>query len=239
MRTLFARSLTITLALTAAGCLILSSGLAMAQTQPATPPAGAPPATTPPAAKPGDAKPAEAKSKPGVVVAETSTVRATVEAVDPATREVTLKGPKGKIVTIKAGPEVRNFDQIKVGDVLTARYLESVALVVRKPGDPPSATETRTVEVAPKGQKPAGMIVETKEVTATVEAIDYAKRTVTLKGPEGNTRTIKVDPAVKRLNEVKKGDQIVARYTEGLALSVKTPPPAKAAAPAGAPAPTK
>jgi hypothetical protein len=150
---------------------------------------------------------------------------------------VTLKGSKGKIVTIKAGPEVKNFDQIHVGDVLTARYLESVALMVRKAGDAPSVSESRTVEVAPKGQKPAARIVETKEVTATVEAIDYATRTVTLRGPEGNARTIKVDPSVKRLNEVKKGDQVVARYTEGLAISVKTPPPAKAAAPTPAPAP--
>ena len=228
MRTPFTRSLTVALAL--AGCLLLASGApATAQTAPASPPAGTPPATTPPAAK-------ATETKPGVVFAETTTLQATVEAVDPATREVTLKGPKGKIVTIKAGPEVKNFDQIHVGDVLTARYLESVALVVRKTDAGPSANESRTVEVAPKGQKPAARIVETKEVTATVEAIDYATRSVTLRGPEGNTRTIKVDPSVKRLNEVKKGDQVVARYTEGLAISVKTPPPAKAAAPSAPPA---
>ena len=216
MRTHFTQSLTVALALTG-GLLLAAGGPATAQTAPASPPATK-----------------SAETKPGVVFAETTTVHATVEAVDPATREVTLKGPKGKIVTIKAGPEVKNFDQIHVGDVLTARYLESVALVVRKADAGPSANESRTVEVAPKGHKPAARIVETKEVTATVEAIDYAARTVTLRGPEGNARTIKVDPSVKRLNDVKKGDQVVARYTEGLAISVKTPPPAKAAAPAPA-----
>lgn len=233
MRIIFARSLTIALALIAASGLLLAEGRpALAQT-PASPPAAAPPASKPPGAKATDTK----ETKPGVVVAETTTLRATVEAVDPATREVTLKGQTtGKIVTIKAGPEVKNFDQIHVGDVLTAKYLESVALVVRKAGDAPSASESRTVEVAPKGQKPAARIVETKEVTATVESIDYATRHVTLRGPDGNARTIKVDPSVKRLNEVKKGDQVVARYTEGLAISVKTPPPAKAAAPSAPPA---
>ena len=226
MRTISTRLLTVALVLTG-GLLLAAGGSSTAQTAPASPPAG-----TPPAAK-------ATETKPGVVYAETTTLHATVEAVDPATREVTLKGPKGKIVTIKAGPEVKNFDQIHVGDVLTARYLESVALVVRKTDAGPSANESRTVEVAPKGHKPAAKIVETKEVTATVEAIDYAARTVTLRGPEGNARTIKVDPSVKRLNEVKKGDQVVARYTEGLAISVKTPPPAKAATPAPAPAPAK
>ncbi len=225
MRTHVTRFLTVALALTAAGGLLLALGSPAAAQTPS-----APPAATPPAAK-------TTESKPGVVYAETTTLHATVEAVDPATREVTLKTSKGKVVTIKAGPEVKNFDQIHVGDVLTARYLESVALVVRKTDAGPGANESRTVEVAPKGHKPAARIVETREVTATVEAIDYATRTVTLRGPEGNARTIKVDPSVKRLNDVKKGDQVVARYTEGLAISVKTPPPAKSGAPAAAPAP--
>ena len=76
------------------------------------------------------------------------------------------------------------------------------------------------VEVAPKGQKPAAMRVSTVEVTGTVGAVDLSKRTVTLKGPEGKTRTLKVDPSVKRLAEMKKGDQVVARHTEALALSI-------------------
>jgi hypothetical protein len=66
-------------------------------------------------------------------------------------------------------------------------------------------------------------VVNTVDVTGSVEAVDVAKRTVTLKGPEGKTRTLKVDPSVKRLAEVKKGDQVVARHTEALALSVDTP----------------
>ncbi len=55
----------------------------------------------------------------------------------------------------------------------------------------------------------------------TVEAVDPVKRRVTLKGSEGKSRTMKVDPSVKRLDEVKKGDQIVVRYTEAIAFSVR------------------
>ena len=65
--------------------------------------------------------------------------------------------------------------------------------------------------------------MDTAEFRGTVEAIDHVKRRVTLKGPEGKTRTIKVDPSVKRLDEVKKGDQIVVRYTEATAFSVRKP----------------
>ena len=162
----------------------------------------------------------KAPGKPAVVVVESVTFRAKVAAVDKDKRLITLTGPKGNSATVKAGPEVKNFDDIKSGDTLTVRYLDSIALVVRKSGEPPAATEMTAVEVAPKGQKPAGMMVSTVEVTGTVGAVDLSKRTVTLKGPEGKTRTLKVDPSVKRLAEVKKGDQVVARHTEALALSI-------------------
>jgi len=161
--------------------------------------------------------------KPGVVVAEVTELRAKVDAVDYAKRLVTLTGPQGNTVTIKAGPEIKNLDQVKAGDQLVVRHYESVALFVRKSNEPPTAAGAMVVEVTPKGQKPAGVMVETTEITATVEAIDYAKRTVTLKGPEGRNRIIKVDPSVKRFNEVKKGDQVVARVTEALAISVQKP----------------
>ncbi len=162
-----------------------------------------------------------AKAGPGLVVAETSQITAKVDAVDLDKRRVTVTGPRGNTVTLKVGPAVKNLDQVKPGDQLIVRYLESVALFVRRSGEPPAAVEAAAVEVVPKGQRPAATVVDTVEITGTVEAIDHAKRTVTLKGPQGNTRTIKVDPSDKRFKDVKKGDQVVARFTEALAISVK------------------
>jgi DNA-binding beta-propeller fold protein YncE len=158
--------------------------------------------------------------KPGVVVADVSVLTATVEAIDLATRTVTLEGPEGNSVTVKVDPGVRNLDQVQPGDKVTVEHYESVALFVRAGGEPPSAMEAAAVEVAPRGQKPAGFVVETTEITATVEAIDHQARTVTLKGPEGNMRTIKVDPSVKRFGQVKKGDEVVLRVTDALAISI-------------------
>jgi hypothetical protein len=74
--------------------------------------------------------------------------------------------------------------------------------------------------VAPKGAKPGGVAVQTTEMTAVVDAINYKTRTVTLRGPQGKTVTLKVDDHVKRLNEVKKGDEIVVRRTEAVAIDV-------------------
>jgi hypothetical protein len=167
--------------------------------------------------------PNAATDKPGVVIEDLVVVTATVEAVDNDKRTVTLKGPKGNTVALKVGEAARNFDQIHVGDKVKAEYLDSVAVFVRKPGEPPDAMETMAVSVAPKGRKPAAIAVNTVEVTATVEKIDYKQRLVTLKGPEGNLNTIKVDPRVKRLADVKVGDQVVFRRTEAVAIRLTKP----------------
>src|SRR5213078_5028301 len=54
-------------------------------------------------------------------------------------------------------------------------------------------------------------------LTASVEAIDYTNREVTLKGPLGNEVTFTVDKRVKRLDEAKVGDQVRADYYVSIA----------------------
>jgi hypothetical protein len=76
---------------------------------------------------------AAAKAGPGVVVAETTSIKAKVDAVDVDKRLVTVTGPRGKTVTLKVGPEVKNLDQVKPGDQLVVRYFESIALFVQTP----------------------------------------------------------------------------------------------------------
>jgi starvation-inducible outer membrane lipoprotein len=165
-----------------------------------------------------EAKPA---SKPGVVVAEATSITATVEAIDYDKRTVTVKGPKGNVVTLKVGPEAKNFNQIKAGDRVRARYYDATAIYVRKPNEPPFAEETSAVQLAPKGAKPRAVAVDTSEMTAVVDDINYKTRTVTLRGPQQKTATLKVDKSVKRFDEVKKGDEIVVRHTQALAIDVK------------------
>jgi hypothetical protein len=79
-------------------------------------------------------------------------------------------------------------------------------------------------ETKPTGPKPLSAertILVT--VTAKVEAIDQAKRQVTLKGPLGNVVTFIVDERVKRLSEVKVGDEVTAEYYVSLAGELRAP----------------
>lgn len=165
---------------------------------------------------------AVADEKPGGEASQLVVVTATVEKIDLETREVTLKGGDGKLETVKVGPEARNLGQVKVGDKVTMKYYQALAIAVTPPGNAPSVTEATEVQRAPLGEKPAGQVSKVVEATATVEALDLLKRTVTLKGPKGNVRTFKVGDQV-RLDQVKVGDQVVTRYTEALAISVEKP----------------
>jgi len=60
-------------------------------------------------------------------------------------------------------------------------------------------------------------------VTAKVEALDLEKREITLKGPLGNVVTLVADQRVKRLNEVKVGDEVTADYYVALLAELREP----------------
>ena len=162
-----------------------------------------------------------ASDRPGVVVVDAASITATVEAIDYDNRTIALKGPRGNVLVTKAGPEIKNFKQIKTGDKVTATYYEATAIYVRKSDEQPFAEETKAVQLAAPGERPGAIAIDTAEMTARVEDIDYKNRTVTLRGPQQKTATLKVGKEVKRFDEVKKGDEIVVRHTEAVAINVE------------------
>jgi hypothetical protein len=164
---------------------------------------------------------AVAASAPGTAtVSATVKVTGTVEAIDAATRQVTIKGPQGKSNVVTAGPDVRNFDQIKVGDQVVLQYAESLTLTLKKDGkELPAAKASADGARAAAGQKPGGVMARQVEVTADVIALDAKTQTVTLRGPK-QVVDLKV-PDAGQFKLIKVGDQIQATYTEAVALSVE------------------
>jgi hypothetical protein len=157
---------------------------------------------------------------PKVVKERTAVMTATVMAIDLKTRMVTLKGPKGEVRDIKVGEEAVNLPQVKVGDLVTVKYYESLAVEVMKPGTVAGAGEKSAVVRAKPGEMPGGMAARQSTVTATVTAIDKKKGTITLKGPDGKTVIAKAEDP-KNLDKVKVGDDLMITYTEALAISVE------------------
>jgi len=161
------------------------------------------------------------KAQQGIELQEVAVVTAKVVGIDRADRHLTLRGPEGNDVTIEVDQAAHNFDQIEIGDQVKVEYYESVALYLGKHGEKPDATAGQIVARAAKGEKPAGVAVETIDVTATVQEIDKNNRTLTLKGPHGRLSTIHVDESVKGFENLQKGDSIHARHTEAIAISVE------------------
>ena len=174
--------------------------------------------------KPGAEAGVVKMSEPGkVAVAATVTATATVEAIDKAQRQITLKRPNGESSTVTAGPEVRNFDQIKIGDTVTVQYVEALSMTLKKNGKELRAmTETTDGARAKAGEKPGGIVGRQVEVTADVIGVDAKTQTIKLRGPKQVVDLKVADPEQFKL--IKVGDQIQAVFTEAVALSVDTVP---------------
>ena len=159
---------------------------------------------------------------PGGVVVETTKETATVTSIDAANRKVTLVTPAGRKDTVTCGPEVINFDQIRVGDQVKATLTEQLAVYMGTAGAPPSDGGAAVVALAPKGAKPGGMMASTVQVTAKVTAIDLKHHKATLQFPDGTTKTFAVRKDVD-LTKRQVGEEVVLRATEVLAISVEKP----------------
>jgi hypothetical protein len=151
------------------------------------------------------------------------TVSASVEAIDHATREVTLKGPLGNEVTFIVDPQVKRLKEVKVGDFVQADYFISVAAELRAPTpeeekDPIVVLETGAK--SPDGTTPAAGGLRRFKVVTTVEGVDLSTETITIKGPRGKFATIHV-PKSPNLSQVKLGEKIIVTYTEALAISLE------------------
>ncbi|MFP3558822.1 hypothetical protein SB861_50470 [Paraburkholderia sp. SIMBA_049] len=151
-------------------------------------------------------------------VTGTTKVTATVVEIDPATRTVALKDKRGHIVDVEVGEEARNFDQLKVGDVVTTEYREAMSLSLSKTSGPRSASERTMEQRSSPGAKPGGTIGREITVMADVVAVNAKSKTVTLKGPHNTVDVIVEDP--EQMKNIRKGDQVQVVYTEAVAISV-------------------
>jgi Cu/Ag efflux protein CusF len=162
---------------------------------------------------------AHAGQKP-LGAAATATVTATIKAIDSANRLVTLAFEDGTVDTVWAGPEVRRFSELKVGDKVTFRYHVSAVVQLRKAGDPTPASSTSQGITRSAGAKPGGTMAQQVTATVTVEAIDPAIPSITVKTDDGRRATYHVEDK-KNLEGVKAGDRIEITYTRALMVSVE------------------
>src|SRR6267142_1987655 len=143
-----------------------------------------------------------------VVEATMVTIRGWIDAIDKTNRTVTLdvKDPQ-------------KLEAVAVGDPVVAAYMEALALQVKKVGSAPGVSVQEARAASKPGETPSATLGREVIVTATITAVDKREQTVTIKGPRGNTETIKVkDP--KNLQGVEAGNVVELIYTQALAITL-------------------
>ncbi len=164
------------------------------------------------------------ETAPGVLkVAEGVQFQGKFKSIDPKTRQVVIVGPNGNEFKTVLGDEVKNFNQIKVGDIVTLTHVEILVADIKKPSkvEIRERVETEKAVRAKLGDKPAAAIERQVAIVADVTAVDEKKGTLTIRGA---TRTLEInvkDPKV--LKGVKVGTQIEAMVTEIIAIEVTAP----------------
>jgi len=152
---------------------------------------------------------------------------ATIQAIDTTTRSITVRDETGVEDTYVAGPELKRFDELKVGDKVKMTYYESVFLQVRKAGGTSGTTGAKpadaTLDAAVtrgKGALPGGTAAVQEKMTVTVKAIDPALPSITVTTSDGRTVTRKVEDK-KNLEGVAVGDLIDVTYTRALLTQIE------------------
>ncbi len=156
---------------------------------------------------------------------ETEVVTATVEAIDGATREVTLKEPDGTYTVVTAPPEMKRFSELKVGDTITVRYYENIVIRLKAPGEKDVDTGTGGATRG-TGAKPGATVAEQRTITATITQLDQKVPSITFTGPNGWSYSSRVQDK-KALAKVKVGDKVDITWTAAALVSIDGAPAKK------------
>ncbi len=147
---------------------------------------------------------------------------AVVTAISPETRELTLKDGDNEF-TFVAGPEVRNFDQIRRGDIVLVGYYTGLVIDLKPAdGEKPSRLDVMELMRAPEGEKPGGAIRQTIHAVGVVEQVNRKDRTIKIQGVK-KTVILKASKDID-LDKVKKGDRVEATFTTLYAVQVEPAP---------------
>jgi len=147
----------------------------------------------------------------------------TVTKIDKKTRTIFFKNSEGESKFV-AGPEIKNFDQIKTGDRLSVTYEIAVAieLIKTKSDGIRSKVETSTELTSKPGEKPTRTISNTTTIIADITNVDRAKKLVSVKGPSGKVTVVTVKNPLL-LADVNVGEQVRVIYFDAMAGSITTP----------------
>jgi hypothetical protein len=151
------------------------------------------------------------------------TMQGTVTAIVKETREITLMGPRGDLVTMTAGEAVERFDEIAVDDVITFDYYTYMMAEFRQP-TPEELAEPLVVIAeggkAPEGMDPGAVVGAVVKAVVSIEVLNRPYMLATIRGPRGNYMTIDMEDK-ELITQLNIGQVIIFYYAEAVAVSLE------------------
>ncbi|MFY0626365.1 MAG: hypothetical protein JXR07_08730 [Reichenbachiella sp.] len=154
-------------------------------------------------------------------------VEGTVKEINKETRDITLMGQQGELITFTASEEVKRFDEIAVGDVIAFEYWTYIKAEFRRPTAEELATPIEMIAEAgkaPDDMAPGAMIGAVVKAVVSIEVINRPYMIVTVRGPQGNYTTLPVeDPAL--IEQLNVGEIVILTYAEAVAVALEKKSP--------------
>jgi len=151
------------------------------------------------------------------------TAQGKITEINKDTREITLMGPQGQLLTVTASDAVKRFDEISVGDYVTFDYYTYLKAEFRQPTQE-ELDEPLVVLVeggkAPEGMDPAAIVGAEVKAVVTVEILNRPAMLSTVKGPRGNYTTIPMEDEAL-MSQLHIGQVVILTYTEAMAISLE------------------
>lgn len=147
-------------------------------------------------------------------------IEARVDGIDRQNRELILRGQAGELMTLKAGEDVKRFDEIELGDLVHAEFWAYIKAEFRDP-TPEELKEPLVIlteaERAGLEMPPTAIVSGIVKAVVTIEIINRPDMMVTVKGPGGNYVSIPAsDPDL--LTQLRIGEVAIVTYAESVAI---------------------
>jgi hypothetical protein len=143
------------------------------------------------------------------------TVRATVERIQKSERVVTFQETGNYFQNVYFDPSVKGFDDLKVGDVVTVRFLESVVVNVRR-----NAKLSNERDTTAEAQRADPSVIQQLTAVVTVESVDIAGHQITYRTADDRKMMQNVKDT-KLLEGLHSGDRIEVTLTRAKAVSIE------------------
>lgn len=150
------------------------------------------------------------------------TMTGTVKEVVKETRSITIMGQNGELTTLVADESVERFDEISVGDIISADFFAYMMAEFREPTPEEIADPIVIVAVedrAPEGMDPAGGIGAVIRAVVTIEILNRPFMLATVRGPLGNYLTIEMEDE-ELIQELNIGQVLILTYAEVIVMSL-------------------